>query len=88
MKVIPNASRNEIVGWEGQALKIRLSAPPEKGKANHQLISFLADILEIPKRNVSLLSGTSSRKKRVSIEGITLEELKEKILYLAARKSS
>jgi uncharacterized protein (TIGR00251 family) len=59
-----------VVGLHGEALKIRLAAPPVDGKANACLIGFLADQLGIAKSSVSLVSGESSRAKRVRIDGV------------------
>ncbi len=65
VKVIPKASQNKIVGWEEEFLKIRISAPPDKGAANRELIRFLARELEIPQREVIILKGETSRKKEL-----------------------
>ena len=72
VRVIPRASRNQIQGVLGDALKIRLQAPPVEGKANEALVRFLADILDLPARNISLLSGETGRNKRVLLK--TLDE--------------
>lgn len=53
----------------GDALKVRLAAPPVEGKANEALVAFLADRFEVPKRNVAIVSGEHSREKRVEIVG-------------------
>ena len=66
--VVPRASRNAIVGRHGQALKIRIQAPPADGQANAALLRVVADTCQIPLRHVHLLSGTTSREKRVRIE--------------------
>lgn len=65
VKVIPKASKTEIVGWEGEELKIRVKAVPEKGKANQALINFLAKYLNIAKSDVSLTGGETSRHKKI-----------------------
>ncbi|AJP49135.1 hypothetical protein PG1C_13230 [Rugosibacter aromaticivorans] len=66
----PGAKKTEVVGLHGEALKIRLHAPPVDGQANAQLIAFLAQRLALPKRAVTLLAGESSRAKRVRVAGI------------------
>ena len=66
--VQPGARRTEIVGLHGDALKIRLSAPPVDGKANATLLAFIAERLDIGKSAVSLKSGQTSRRKVVEIE--------------------
>jgi len=66
----PGAKRTEIVGLHGEALKIRLAAPPIDGKANAKLIDFLASFLEVPKAGVSVLAGESARHKVVWVQGV------------------
>lgn len=66
----PGAKKTEVAGLHGEALKIRLHAPPVEGQANAQLIAFLALHLAVPKRAVTLLSGEASRAKRVRVVGI------------------
>lgn len=82
VKVIPNATKNKIDGWKEGVLRIRIAAVPDKGKANAALIAYLAEILEIPKSAIRILSGESSRIKRVLIEiekvDITLFQIDEK----------
>ena len=70
LHIQPGAKKTEVVGLHGEALKIRLAAPPVDGKANACLIGFLADRLGVAKSSVSLVSGESSRAKRVRIDGI------------------
>ncbi len=70
IKVIPKASRTEIVGWEGEYLKIRVKGVPEKGEVNRALIAFLAKWLGIAKSQITLISGETSRLKRVKIDGV------------------
>lgn len=69
--VQPRASRTEIVGIHGTALKVRLHSPPVDGAANEELITFLAKELGVPKRAVRIVSGQSSRGKTVEIEGVS-----------------
>lgn len=66
----PKSSKNEIVGPHDGALKIRLTAPPVDGRANEELISFLAKTLKVPKHAITLLKGETGRRKVVRIEGI------------------
>ena len=65
--VQPRAAKDEIVGYHGDRLKIRITAPPVDGKANQYLIGFLAGMFKVPKRNVVLLAGESGRDKRLKI---------------------
>ena len=66
--VQPRAAKDEIVGYHGDRLKVRITAPPVDGKANQHLIAFLAGVFQVPKRDVVLLSGESGRDKRVLIQ--------------------
>lgn len=67
--VQPGAKRTEAAGLHGNALKIRLAAPPVEGQANEALIAFLAEVFGVPKRQVELISGHASRSKRVRVVG-------------------
>ena len=69
--VQPRASRSELAGWHGSALKVRLHAPPVDGAANDELVAFLASELGIAKRAVTIISGHSSRGKTVHLEGVS-----------------
>jgi len=82
IKAVPNAARSEIVGWFGDALKIKLKAPPVDGKANAELCRFLAETLGLPKSAVTLATGETARQKRVRIEGLSAAELRQCIARL------
>jgi len=71
LHIQPGAKKTEVVGMHGEALKIRLAAPPVDGKANACLIAFLADRLGVARSAISLVSGDSSRAKRVHVSGLT-----------------
>lgn len=73
IRIQPRASKNEAVVMENGGLKIRLTAPPVDGAANEALVRFLADALSIPKSQVAIVSGHTSRDKIVTIEGIDKE---------------
>jgi uncharacterized protein len=79
IKAIPNAPRSEVVGWLGDALKVKIHAPPVEGKANDALCAFLAETLQLPRRAVVVLRGESSRLKVVRIEGFTDAELRARL---------
>jgi uncharacterized protein (TIGR00251 family) len=64
VKIQPRSSRNEIVGELDGALKIRITATPVDGKANKHLIDFLAEIFQVPKSQIEMLSGKTHRDKR------------------------
>ena len=67
VRVVPRASRTEIVGLHDGALKIRLAAPPVEGAANDELVKFLAKKLKVSRGAVTLVSGMSSRNKTIRI---------------------
>lgn len=69
LHVQPGAKRTEVVGRHGDAWKVRLAAPPVDGKANEELIGFLAAIFGVPKRQVKITAGTTGRRKRVLVQG-------------------
>jgi len=71
VRVQPRASRSEIAGVHGDALKIRLSAPPVDGAANDALVELMAGSLGVAKRAVRIVSGEQSRSKVVEVEGVT-----------------
>ena len=75
VRVIPRAPRDALAGWQAQTLKVRLRAPPVAGRANAALVSFLAEVLEIPRADVVLLTGATSRCKRVLLRGVTAQRL-------------
>jgi uncharacterized protein (TIGR00251 family) len=70
--VVPNAPRSEIVGWLGDAVKVKIHAPPLEGRANAALCEFLADKLDLPRRAVSLARGETSRRKVIHVAGLDL----------------
>ncbi len=73
LHIQPGARKTEIVGLHGEALKIRLAAPPVDGQANAALIAFLAGELGVPKAQVELVGGASSRGKLLRISGASAE---------------
>lgn len=75
IKAIPNAPRHEVVGWLGDAIKIKVHAPPVEGRANEALCEFLAESLQLPRRAVTVQRGDTSRLKTVRIDGLTLAEV-------------
>ncbi len=71
--VQPGAKRSEVIGLHGDALKIRLAAPPIEGRANEALLRFIADSFNVPLHNVELKQGALSRHKVVLVNSSTLE---------------
>ena len=75
LHIQPGAKKTAVAGLHGEALKIRLAAPPVDGKANDALIAFLATALGLPKARISLTSGHSSRSKRLRIQDCRPEQV-------------
>jgi hypothetical protein len=73
--VQPKASKTEYAGLHGGALKFRVAAPPVEGAANEALCEYLAELFDLPKKAVVLLSGHASRKKRVLLAGVTADHV-------------
>jgi len=79
VRVVPRSSRNAVAGVQGDALKVKLTAPPVEGAANTALIEFLAKQLGVRRSAVSIVSGEKSRSKTVRVEGVTWQRI-EKVL--------
>ncbi len=80
LHIQPGAKKTEVAGLHGEALKIRLAAPPVDGKANACLIAFLANQLGVAKASITLMSGDTSRVKRVRINGVGAALVREALL--------
>ena len=83
LKIIPNAPREEIAGWLGDALKVKVHAPALEGRANDALLEFLAGKLGLPRRAVTLVRGDKSRHKVVRITGLDLAGVKALLASVA-----
>lgn len=70
LKVSPGSSRNAIVGWMGDVLKLSVTAAPEKGRANEAVVELLAQALGVPKSRIRVLRGQAQPQKLVEIEGL------------------
>ena len=79
LSVQPRASRTEVVGPHGDAIRIRLSAPPVNGAANEALLRFLAAKLSVSRSAVRLTAGETSRSKVVSVSGIDLQQVIDRL---------
>ena len=75
VRVIPRARKTEMAGLRGDALLVRLAAPPVEGAANDLLVEFLASQLHLPRRAVRIVGGEHTRRKRVVIAGATAETI-------------
>ena len=79
VRVQPKASRNEVLGYRGDVLRLRVTAPPEGGKANEAVISLLAEALGVAKSQISILQGYASRNKLVAVASLTPEEVRRRL---------
>lgn len=80
LRVSPGASRSRISGLRGDALKIAVAAPPEKGKANIEVIALLAAALGASKGAVTIVAGETSRDKQALIRGMNADDIESKLL--------
>ncbi len=75
----PGAGRTSVIGRQGDALKVRVASPPEKGRANEACIALVADLAAVEPASVSLLDGESGRSKRFTVAGVEIDELVRRI---------
>lgn len=80
LHIQPGAKKTELAGRHGDALKIRLAAPPVDGKANECLIAFLAERLSLPRAALALVSGQTSRAKRVAVTGASVATVRRLLM--------
>ena len=76
VRVIPRARKTEISGERDGALVVRVAAPPVEGAANDALIAFFSDALRVPRRAIQIVSGERGRQKRISIAGVTADDIR------------
>ena len=76
VRVIPRAKKTELAGTRDGAILIRVSAPPVEGAANDAVIALLAERLDIPRRDIRIVSGQSGRRKRIEIAGVTADQIR------------
>lgn len=77
--VQPRASKNEVLGLSEDVLRIRVTAPPEAGRANEAMITLIAESLGVPKSRIKLFKGRASRNKSIVIEGLTQDGLCQRL---------
>ena len=80
IRVIPRSPRTCVDGMRGDAFLIRLNAPPLEGAANHALVAFLADTLDLPRSRIRIVSGEKSRDKRVGVSGLDEAQIAAKLI--------
>lgn len=77
----PKASRNEVIGPHNGEIKIKLSAPPVDGKANDELVEYIAELFSVSKRQVQLVRGETNRHKTIEVTGVTLDQANSVLLF-------
>jgi uncharacterized protein (TIGR00251 family) len=80
LRVYPNAPRNQVVGLSDGVLAVRVAAPPVKGQANRELVSFLSQLLGVNKGRLSIIRGHTSRNKLISVSDLSYEEAIRRLL--------
>ncbi len=81
--VVPRARRTEVAGRHGDAIKIRVAAPPVDGAANAELIRFVADQVGVARAEVTIASGATGRRKTIAVQGMTAAALAHALLGTA-----
>lgn len=84
IKVVPGAPRDEVAGEHGDAIRVRLRAPPVDGRANAALLAFLARRLALPASALRLVAGLTGRRKIVAVAGLGLAEVRRRLLQAEA----
>ena len=79
--VVPRARRTEVSGWHGDAIKIKVAAPPVEGAANAELVRFVAERVGVTRGAVTIASGATARRKTVAVEGVTADALARALLH-------
>jgi len=83
VKVVPGAARSAVAGWLGDALKLRVAAPPVKGRANAAAEALLAELLGVPVHSVRVVAGHGAARKQVEIGGLSAQELRRRLERIA-----
>lgn len=79
IKVLPRSARSEVTGVHGDALKIKITAPPVEGKANEEIVRFLAKRLGVKSAQVSIVNGGHSQIKTIAVSGMTGQQIRERL---------
>jgi uncharacterized protein (TIGR00251 family) len=82
VKVVPGSSRDRIAGQLGDALKLAVASPPEKGAANRAVVKLLASALNVPESSVLIVRGQSNPRKQICIRGVSVEDLSARLSQL------
>jgi len=79
VQVQPNARCNEVLGFEDGVLKVKIAAPPVKGRANRELIEFLSQLLKVSRGSITLEKGAASRRKVIGVSGLSQAEVSKRL---------
>ena len=82
LKVVPGSSRDEVTGWLGDSLKVRVRAPAEGGKANAAVTKVMAVSLDVPRQAVKIVSGTTSARKVLEVDTLSEADVRERLARL------
>jgi uncharacterized protein len=85
VRVQPRASRNEVMGWQAGALRVRVTAPPLEGEANRAVIALLARALRVREAALKVIHGARGRDKLVRVDGLSLPEIEARLAHEGAR---
>jgi uncharacterized protein (TIGR00251 family) len=84
IKVVAGSSRSDIAGWSGDTLRVRVSAPAERGKANAAVEALLSEVLAIPEGGAKIVSGATSPRKTVEISGLSEAEIRRRLFEFSS----
>jgi uncharacterized protein (TIGR00251 family) len=84
LKVTPSASRDAVVGWQGDVLRVHVRAPAQRGKANDAVLRLLAAALDIDRRRLRIVRGETSRQKVLSVDGLNEAELRARLTSVSS----
>ena len=84
VRVSPGARRGGVAGQVGEVWKLRVTAPAEGGRANEAVVQLLADAVDVPRRQVALVSGHTAREKVVELEGVEAAEVERRLAGASA----
>lgn len=87
VRVHPGARKNELTGFSRGMWQIKVAAPPVKGQANAELVAWLSRVLGVSKSNISIVRGSTSRSKVIALEGLTVEEVNQRLAACATSSS-
>jgi len=79
LRVYPGAARSEVVDFVDGVLRVRVAAPPVKGKANRELLAFLSQVLGVDKGTLTIIKGHTSRSKVIAVDGLSQEEIMKRL---------